>query len=86
MGIRPFRWLPHDGRRHAIKADLIPRDQTSTLCGKDLAVPDVRATKNEWCWPTCADCDTAWRAAEGIPGFSRQSRREIATGQGRRAL
>ncbi|QFZ24040.1 hypothetical protein EKG83_05200 [Saccharothrix syringae] len=70
--MRPFRWLPHDGRRHAVNADLVALEQAATLCGVELVVPAARPTKLEWCWPTCSDCDAAWRAAEGILPFPRQ--------------
>lgn len=79
MALRPFRWLPHNGGRHAIQADLVAHDDATTLCGEALVVPDNRPTKGEWCWPTCTDCDAAWRAAEGILPFPRP------TGTGRRA-
>ncbi|ONI92953.1 hypothetical protein ALI22I_00980 [Saccharothrix sp. ALI-22-I] len=73
MALRPFRWLPHNGRRHAINADATPDDHTATLCGEELTVPASRATKDEWCWPTCPRCDAAWRTAEGIPTFPRRT-------------
>jgi hypothetical protein len=72
MALRPFTWLPHNGKRHAIKADLVAHDDTTTLCGEELTVPGVRPTKDDWCRPTCPQCDAAWRAAEGIPVFPRQ--------------
>jgi hypothetical protein len=68
---RPFRWQPHDGKRHAVHHDTFPTQHTTTLCGEELTIPTTRATKQQWCWPTCTDCDTdcdtAWRLAEGIP-------------------
>lgn len=72
MALRLFRWLPHDGQRHAIGADLLARDQAATLCGEELVIPADPPTKSEWCWPTCPDCDAAWRAAEGILPFPRR--------------
>ncbi|MEU4804724.1 zinc finger protein [Actinosynnema sp. NPDC023587] len=67
---RAFRWLPHDGRRHAIRRELVPGDETTTLCGLPLTVPPAQPYTC-WCWPTCPDCDTAWRAHEGISAFPR---------------
>ena len=58
-----FRWLPAQLGRHAV-ADTFPfwGDKT-TLCGLDVVI-DHAPTKQEWCWPTCPTCQTAWRAAE----------------------
>lgn len=74
MGPRPFRWQPHDGKRHAVDDNAMPTQETTTLCGAELTVPAARATKRQWCWPTCAACDAAWRLAEGIPLFLPQQR------------
>ncbi|MBB5960201.1 hypothetical protein FHS29_006824 [Saccharothrix tamanrassetensis] len=68
---RAFRWMPHDGRRHAIRSDRAPRDHADTLCGLPLTVPHAQPYVH-WCWPTCPACDTAWRAHEGIAAFPRQ--------------
>lgn len=74
MTTRPFRWLPHNGKRHAVDVNLVAYDQAATLCAEELIIPATRPTKDEWCWPTCPTCDAAWRAAEGIPVFPRQQR------------
>ncbi|WP_433271973.1 zinc finger protein [Actinosynnema sp. CS-041913] len=68
---RAFRWMPHDGRRHAIRSELAPREEGATLCGLPLTVPPSQSYVN-WCWPTCADCDVAWRTHEGIAVFPGQ--------------
>ncbi|PSL51411.1 zinc finger protein [Saccharothrix carnea] len=73
MPIRPFRWLPHNHKRHAVDADLVPRDETRTLCGEELVIPTTPCTKDQWCWPTCTECDARWRTAEGILPFPRRS-------------
>ncbi|MFB9598992.1 zinc finger protein [Saccharothrix longispora] len=70
---RPFRWLPHEGQRHAVCANSTVRDEVTTLCGGELVIPVTRPTKAEWCWPTCLSCDAAWRAAEGIMPFPRKA-------------
>ncbi|MFC6091573.1 zinc finger protein [Saccharothrix lopnurensis] len=70
--LRPFRWQPHDGRRHAVTHDAVPLQATTTLCGEELTIPATPLGNREWCWPTCTDCDTAWRHHEGIPLFPRQ--------------
>jgi hypothetical protein len=70
MGTRPFRWLPHEGRRHAIPDALAARDEGRTLCGVAVTVPhDPPPRSPDGCWPTCRDCDVAWRESEGIPVF-----------------
>lgn len=72
MAVRPFRWLPHDHKRHAVREDAVAHEETTTLCGEDLTVPAARPGKAEWCWPTCTACDDEWRLREGIPLFPRQ--------------
>ncbi|MFD7658457.1 zinc finger protein [Actinosynnema sp. NPDC059797] len=72
MSPRPFRWQPHDHRRHAVAEDAPACQTTTTLCGQQLTIPATHLGKEEWCWPTCPDCDTAWRLHEGIPLFPRQ--------------
>lgn len=67
MALRPFRWLPHNGKRHAVPEHLVPNDEAATLCGEELVIPARRATSIEWRWATCVDCDTAWRRVERIP-------------------
>jgi hypothetical protein len=64
MVSRPFRWFPAEGGRHAVPVDLVPHDVGFTLCGKEVTVPRQRASKAEWCWPTCGECDATWRARE----------------------
>ena len=66
IGVRPFRWFPTEGRRHAIPVDLVVADEGATLCGVPVTVPRDRATKAAWCWPTCTACDAVWRVREGL--------------------
>jgi len=81
MGARPFRWLPLAGSRHAIRCELVAGDVDKTLCGVPLTVPRGCSSNVQWCWPTCAACDAAWRRFEGIPLFPRQ---EVEGGSARR--
>ncbi|MEV0676326.1 zinc finger protein [Actinosynnema sp. NPDC050436] len=67
---RAFRWMPHDGRRHAIRREPVAGEDAATLCGLPLTVQHTQSYVH-WCWPTCPDCDAAWRAHEGIAGFPR---------------
>ncbi|WP_211269305.1 zinc finger protein, partial [Saccharothrix syringae] len=53
MPLRPFRWLPHDGQRHAVKEGTVAFEDTATLCGEELTIPAAHPTKTQWCWPTC---------------------------------
>lgn len=69
MGVRPFRWFPAVGGRHAIPDELAMTDEGATLCGIEITVPRGRGTKSEWCWPTCATCDSRRREREGLSPF-----------------
>ncbi|MEU4449508.1 zinc finger protein [Actinosynnema sp. NPDC050801] len=70
MGTRPFRWLPYEGRRHAIPDCMAANDDGQTLCGVAVRVPhDPPPRCPDGCWPTCPNCDDAWREHEGIPLF-----------------
>jgi len=77
MAHRPFRWFPHDGKRHAVPERLVVGDAGATLCGREVAVPHDRPSKTEWCWPTCGVCDSAWRSREGILPFPRAADRAV---------
>lgn len=69
-GVRAFRWLPHEGLRHAIPAALVARDDGRTLCGLEVTVPHEPPPRSpHGCWPTCRSCDVAWRESEGIRVF-----------------
>jgi hypothetical protein len=70
-GRRAFRWFQHDGRRHAIPVALLVGDGGATLCGVSVTVPSAPPPPIARCWPTCGDCDVAWRTHEGIPVFPR---------------
>jgi hypothetical protein len=65
--------MPHDGNRHAIPDKLVVGDEGQTLCGVPIAVPrDPPPRFPDGCWPTCVECDLAWRKHEGIPAFLAQ--------------
>lgn len=71
MPNRAFKWLPHDRSRHAVEHRSNPGEDTRTLCGVDVTVPTEELPRTHWYWPTCVDCDAAWRGHEGIPTFPR---------------
>jgi hypothetical protein len=79
-GARAFRWFQHDGRRHAISNRLLVGDDGATLCGVPITVPPTPPPLIARCWPTCGECDVAWRTHEGIPVFPRP---RTGTGQAR---
>lgn len=56
-----FQWWPVDRGRHAIDGELEPGDEGETLCGVPTAYTGRRRTKEEWGWPTCAECHEAAR-------------------------
>ncbi|WP_223199359.1 zinc finger protein [Solihabitans fulvus] len=64
---RRFRWLPFDGRRHAIDNAIEPNTHGITLCRREIPRVPARWSKVAGCWRTCWRCDNAWRDAEGIP-------------------
>ncbi|MFC6093936.1 zinc finger protein [Saccharothrix lopnurensis] len=66
---QPFRWYPHDGERHAIPVDAGHGECIETLCHKELVMDTGRRLR---CEATCAECDSTWRAAVGIPPQSRR--------------
>ncbi|WP_442912733.1 zinc finger protein [Kutzneria sp. CA-103260] len=55
--IRTYRWLPADGRRHAVPAGPVgPGNEITTLIGERVTVPTQRLGSTEWTWPTCEGC------------------------------
>ena len=65
--------MPHDGLRHAIHDEPAGERLLETLCGDPFVPqePDLWTNKNVW--PTCWDCDGAWRENEGILPWPRKS-------------
>ncbi|GAA3854006.1 hypothetical protein GCM10022243_19470 [Saccharothrix violaceirubra] len=83
---RRFRWLPHDGGRHAVPVELVAGADGATLCGLAVTVPSTSPPRHpHGCWPTCPACDTAWRRAEGIPLPSERRRASGPPGRARAA-
>ncbi|MBB4968402.1 zinc finger protein [Saccharothrix violaceirubra] len=83
---RRFRWLPHDGKRHAVPAGLAAGTDGTTLCGLAVTVPATSPPRHpHGCWPTCTACDTAWRRAEGIPLPAERGTRNVRASDNRPA-
>ncbi|WP_211762673.1 zinc finger protein [Kutzneria sp. CA-103260] len=62
VGTRTYRWLPADGKRHAVPGGrVVPGDEIATLVGERVTVPTQRLGPTEWTWPTCLDC---WNEAK----------------------
>ncbi|WP_184671975.1 zinc finger protein [Saccharothrix violaceirubra] len=86
MSSRQFRWLPHEGHRHAVQTDLVAGRGGTTLCGLAVTAPTHPPPRYpDGCRPTCALCDAAWRRAEGIPirAEGRPSAKSVADARGK---
>ncbi|WP_329791931.1 zinc finger protein [Lentzea sp. DG1S-22] len=71
---RDYKWQPHSGGRHAIPQHLAANDHGHTLCGIEVvAGSDTWPTDSRY-WPTCPECDSAWRAHEGILPWPRKGK------------
>ncbi|QFZ20440.1 zinc finger protein [Saccharothrix syringae] len=64
-----FRWLPYEGKRHAVHRGLQPGDDGETLCGTAVSPVPERTPVSEWpaSWHECPGCDGEWRQREEIP-------------------
>lgn len=70
---RSYKWQPHSGGRHAVPQELALFDDGRTLCGLEVTGgPDNWSSRTRY-WPTCADCDGAWRAEENILPWPREA-------------
>jgi hypothetical protein len=51
-----FTWQPAGLRRHCYLAEypVTPGTEVAALCGS--LIVGRRASRDEWCWPTCAEC------------------------------
>jgi hypothetical protein len=66
--IRTYRWLPADGKRHAVPGGQVePGEEIRTLVGESVTVPAQRLGSTEWTWPTCVPC---WDEAKGCTHIS----------------
>ena len=66
--IRTYRWLPADGKRHAVPGGRVkPGEEITTLVGERVTVPTQRLGSTEWTWPTCRAC---WDEAKKCTHFS----------------
>ncbi|MBM7863148.1 zinc finger protein [Lentzea nigeriaca] len=68
-----FRWMPHEGLRHAILDELTRGQLVETLCGDPFVPQEFSLWRDKICWPTCWDCDGVWRESEGILPWPRKS-------------
>lgn len=73
--LRPYRWQPHKGKRHAVPYWLTGGCKGRTACDEHVAVPNRAPTTVERLWPECQACDDKWRTEEGLslrPDFARR--------------
>lgn len=71
---RSYKWQPHEGARHAIPRKLAVNNVGHTLCGVEVTAGSDKWPDEARCWPTCAECDLAWRAHEDILPWPRDGR------------
>lgn len=71
---RNYRWQPHEGGRHAIPQELAVNDIGHTLCGIEVTAGPDRWPSEARYWPTCDDCDLAWREHEGLLPWPRKGK------------
>ncbi|WP_093602833.1 zinc finger protein [Lentzea waywayandensis] len=64
--VRSYKWQPHDEGRHAIPQELAVNHVGHTLCGIEVTAGSDRWPNDARYWPTCNECDLAWRESEGI--------------------
>lgn len=88
---RSYKWQPHHGGRHALPQELAINDVGETLCGIEVTAGSDTWPDEARYWPTCAECDFAWRQHEGILPWPRKgkdagplspSRREASSAPG----
>ncbi|MGW6928442.1 zinc finger protein [Lentzea sp. NPDC054927] len=72
--VRSYKWQPHDEGRHAIPQELGVDDVGHTLCGIEVTAGPDRWPNEARYWPTCNECDLAWRESEGILPWPRKGR------------
>ncbi|GLY49973.1 zinc finger protein [Lentzea sp. NBRC 102530] len=64
--VRSYKWQPHDKWRHAIPHALAVDEVGRTLCNIRVAAGPDKWPNEARFWPTCPECDLAWRESEGI--------------------
>ena len=69
---RSYKWQPHEGGRHAIPQALAVNDIGHTLCGIEVTAGSDRWPDEARYWPTCDECDLAWREHEGLLPWPRK--------------
>ncbi|MET8763423.1 zinc finger protein [Lentzea sp. NPDC004782] len=75
---RTYKWQPHKGGRHAIPQALAVNDAGHTLCGIEVTAGSDRWPDESRYWPTCDECDLAWRDHEGLPPWPRKGKNVAA--------
>jgi hypothetical protein len=81
--VRSYKWQPHDEGRHAIPQELGVKDVGHTLCGIEVTAGPDRWPNEARYWPTCNECDLAWRESEGILPWPRRGQ-DVAPSSSRR--
>lgn len=69
---RSFKWQPYDGARHAVPQSLALNDIGRSLCDREVMIEPNTWSSCARFWPTCTECDRAWRAAENILPWPRE--------------
>lgn len=77
--VRSYKWQPHDEQRHAIPQELAVNEAGGTLCGIEVTAGSDKWPNDARYWPTCVQCDLAWRESEGILPWPRQGHGATAT-------
>ncbi|WP_086667508.1 zinc finger protein [Lentzea kentuckyensis] len=71
---RRYKWQPHNGARHAVPRELAVGHVGRTLCDVEVTGHSDTWPDEARCWPTCHECDLAWRAHERILPWPRNER------------
>lgn len=79
---RKYKWHPWAGRRHAVPRSLVANDVGQTLCEIEMTAGPDRWPDATRYWPTCPECDLAWRGHEGLPPWPRKDTDQVAPSSG----
>lgn len=74
---RSYKWQPHNGARHAVPRKLAVNAMDRTLCDIEVTGGSDAWPDEARCWPTCRECDLAWRAHEHILPWPRNERSKM---------